>query len=220
MKYIVLDSGAIISLAMNNLLWTLEELKKKTKIEFIIPYSVKKEIVDKPMRSKKYKLEAIQIKSLISNSIIREEKRREVKKYLFACNNLFYVHNTPLRILQEAELEALILARDLNGGYVVDERTMRVLVESPEQLKKILENKLKAEVTINNKNLDLLKSEICCVPIIRSTELMYMAYEKGVFKDLLKGTTKKEFLDGLLWGLRLRGCSISTEEIKKLISLS
>ena len=220
MKSLVLDSGSIINLAMNDLLWTLEELGKKVKIEFIIPYSVRKEIIDKPMKSKKYKLEAIQIKKLFSEKILVEEKRINVNRYMDICNNLYYVNNNPLRIIQEAELEALVLAKELNAGYVVDERTIRMLVEGPEKLKKILENKLKSEVTINSKHLKILKEELCCVQVIRSTELMYVAYEKGVFNSLIKGITKKEFLDGLLWGLRLRGCSISTEEIKKLISIS
>ena len=66
MKTIVFDSGPIISLAMKNLLWTLEPLKKEFGGEFYIPYGVKKELIDKPLQGKKYKFEALQVLRLIN----------------------------------------------------------------------------------------------------------------------------------------------------------
>ena len=41
MKALVFDSSAIISLATNNLLWTVKHLKEKFGGEFILPASVK-----------------------------------------------------------------------------------------------------------------------------------------------------------------------------------
>jgi len=37
--------------------------------------------------------------------------------------------------------------------------------------------------------------------------------------NFVKNGNKKDILDGLLWGLRLRGCAISTEEINDMIKL-
>ena len=42
---------------------------------------------------------------------------------------------------------------------------------------------------------------------------MLIAYEKGFFDSL---GDKKQVLDGLLWGLRLRGCAISGREIDEI----
>ena len=47
--------------------------------------------------------------------------------------------------------------------------------------------------------------------VIRSTELIYVAYKKGLVK--LKG---KLVLDALLWALKFKGCSISGDEIREI----
>ena len=45
-----------------------------------------------------------------------------------------------------------------------------------------------------------------------------IAFEKGILEDYLVDG-KKELIDAILWGLRLRGCSISNEEIDELIKI-
>ena len=54
MKYLIFDAGPIISLTMNGLLPILEKLKKVFDGEFILTPSVKSEVIDRPMRIKKY----------------------------------------------------------------------------------------------------------------------------------------------------------------------
>jgi len=71
MRSIVFDTGPIISIATNNLLWVLEELKKRYDGEFYITSAVKKEVMDKPLRSKMFKLEALQIMFYISKGVIK-----------------------------------------------------------------------------------------------------------------------------------------------------
>ena len=49
---------------------------------------------------------------------------------------------------------------------------------------------------------------------------MTVAFELGLFKEYEnKFTNKKEIFEGILWGLKLRGCAISTEEIDELIKI-
>ena len=55
----------------NNLLDIFEQLKKKFKGNFIISNAVKKEVIDHPMKTRKYKLEAIMISDLIQNNILK-----------------------------------------------------------------------------------------------------------------------------------------------------
>ena len=54
MKSLVFDSGPIISLATNNLLWVLEPLKNKFNGKFFITQAVKGEIVERPLETKKF----------------------------------------------------------------------------------------------------------------------------------------------------------------------
>ena len=103
-------------------------------------------------------------------------------------------------------------------AYVVDERTMRLLIENPKSLKRLLENKLHCNVTMDNKLVKGFKDMIKDIKVIRSIELVTIAYEKGLLnKFITNHVTPADLLDGLLWGLRLRGCSISNEEIDDLM---
>ena len=71
MKTIVLDSSSIISLATNDLLWLLRDLKNFADVRFLIPENVKKELVDNPLNTKYYKLEAIMINNYISQGLLQ-----------------------------------------------------------------------------------------------------------------------------------------------------
>ena len=54
------------------------------------------------------------------------------------------------------------------------------------------------------------------VKVIRSTELVLMAYEFGLLDKYLINVSREQLLDALLWGLKIRGCSISNEEVESL----
>ena len=89
----------------------------------------------------------------------------------------------------------------------------------------MLEKKLHTKIIINKENLNYFKKETRNIKIIRSSELMIIAYELGLFKDyedikkLIENNFKKELLNGILWGLRLKGCAISTDEINEIIKI-
>ena len=224
MADLIFDTSSIISLATNNLLDKLIELKKKFKGDFIISNAVKKEILDNPITSKKYKLEAIMISELIQNNIFRVNSNinaeQKTTRLLDICNNIFSAYGNNIHILDRAEVEALVFTQLLKGVYIVDERNIRLMVEDYKKLTLLLERKLDTKIKINNQNLRLFKSEISNINIIRSAELMAVAFEMGLFKEYEnKYANKKDILDGILWGLRLRGCAISTEEIEELIKI-
>ncbi|MGK0209624.1 MAG: hypothetical protein ACI83O_000904, partial [Patescibacteria group bacterium] len=68
-KYIIFDAGPIISMSMNGLLPLLEKLKENFDGKFILTPAVKREVVDKPMRIKEFKIEAIKVKYLIEKGV-------------------------------------------------------------------------------------------------------------------------------------------------------
>jgi hypothetical protein len=205
---------------MNSLLNILGLLKKKFRGEFLISKKVKEELVNRPMKGKKFKLEALQILKEINSDVLKiygGNLRNKSLEVLKVANRVFRADDY-IKILDLAEVESLVIANELNGTYVVDERTMRMLVEDVRGLKRLLEKKLKRRVLVNENNLKLFREKIKDIKIIRSVELGYVAYSLGLLKEL-DGRYKKELLDGLLWGLKLRGCAISSEEIRKIEAL-
>jgi len=228
MKSIVFDAGTIISLTTNNLLWILEPLKTKYKGEFYIPLSVKRELIDKPLKTKKFKLEALQVLSIINKGILTvyDDKHLKVEKAQISnlANNMFLTRKRPLTVVHEGEIAAVATAFYLKAdALAIDERTMRVLIEDPSLLTKLYKRKLHMEIKINKKNMEAFTNLVHQVKVIRSTEVTMVAYELGLLDEWMKKNGKieplltKELLDGLLWGLKIRGCSISKDEIAELL---
>lgn len=220
-KTIVFDSSSIISLTTNNLLWTLKPLKKLFNGKFQIPKAVRHELIDTPLHSKKFKLEAMRANQIIKEGTLEVAEHLEVDKLTNDINSIFTAKGKTIRIVSEGEVEAMVLAKEKNAGaYVVDERTMRLLIEFPERMHKVLQSKLHTKVTINRNLMKQLKTYTKGIKVIRSSELMMVAFEKGILKDMMADNNKNEFVDALLWGLRLRGCGISTNEIETLKRLA
>lgn len=229
MNKIVFDSSTIISLSINNLLWVLRDLKKMHPVEFCITDSVKKEIVDNPLKTKKYKLKAIQVLSLINEGVFQvcgNGKLTKRTNYLLDIANSIYLRgNEPIKIIHTGEMEAVVLAQKLNASLVmIDERTTRLLIEKPEKLDNLLKKKLHIDIKINKEMLKTFKKEVKMIKIARSTELVIYALSQNILKKYLKSangidlaTLKKELITGLIWGLRLNGCSITDSEIVYLI---
>ena len=224
MKSMVFDSSTIISLSLNNLLYLLPELKHRFNGQFFITEAVKKELIDNPMHSRKFKLEALQIHQLILDNTIEiygQQLEKQTQHLLNLINNLFKAENHFIRLVDQAEVESLVLANLLKATYAVDERTIRMLVEDPNELKNLFEKKLHTKITINQDNLKELKKEID-INILRSSELGLVAYSLGLLKNLTQRdhltdyNLKRELVDGILWGLKLNGCSISQEEIEQV----
>lgn len=217
MKYIIFDSGPIINFAMNGLLPVLKKLKKEFDGEFLITKEVRQEIIDTPMNIKKYELEALQIKQLFDEGIIKhanlsvqqiDELRIKREEIMNMANTTFYANNHPLHLIEKGESAALALSLMTKESNVIaiDERTARMLCENPENLRKLLQKKLNTNITANKKNYEFFKK----FKVIRSTELAYIAFNKGLI-DL----KDKNTLEAMLYALKYHGCSISEEEIEE-----
>ncbi|MBL7051779.1 MAG: hypothetical protein ISS01_01690 [Nanoarchaeota archaeon] len=223
MKTLIFDSSSLITIAMNNLIWILEPLKKKFKGEFCISASVRNEILDVPLQGKKFKLEAMQLRSEVQKKVLclREDvSSEELLKVQRIANKIFHARGKPMKVLHEGEIGALLLVKKLNAdALVVDERSTRMLIESPRDLAKILQNKMHTPVKIDEKALKQFQELFKDVKIIRSVELGLVAYEMGLFDKYAIDGMKKDVLDGVIWAMRLRGCSISSQEIEEILKL-
>ena len=178
------------------------------------------------MSSKKFKFEALQVGFRIRKAVLSVVETPQIKalaeELLELSNKTFKVRGNWLKIVHYAEMEALASTIVLNASAVViDERTTKLLVEDPEALVRTLSTHLKAKVSVNKKNLDKIRRWVKNVRIVRSVELVIVAYEKGILdKYLLDGKkARKTLVESLLWGVKLRGCAISREEIDELVAL-
>ena len=220
-KAIIFDSGALISFSMNGITDLIAKLKEHFNGKFLVTQEIKKEIVDKPIKIKRFELEALKLKSLLDTKVLEMPSSLGIKdseittsasKYLKVANSTFQGTKRPIHLLDMGECSCLALSRILTEKkikniLVVDERTTRMLVEKPENLRSILEKKIHTQITIKKENLKFFKG----FGIIRSAELVYVAYKKGLTK--LKGNL---VLDALLYAVKFKGSAISGDEIEQI----
>ncbi len=219
MKILIFDASSLITLSMNCLTSILSDLKKKFGGKFIITKSVKYETVDKPLQIKRFELEALRINELIKNNIVEppssvgidEDKIREKARDLVKRINYSYIARGEfMNILHEGELSCIALSllaseKGMENVIVIDERTTRMIIEKPENLRRLFEIKLHTKVQLKD-DLSFLKK----IKIIRSSEIAYTAFKQGLI-PLKNGNV----LDALLYATKFKGCSISGQEIEE-----
>jgi len=240
-KAIIFDASTLISLAMNGLLSTLEELKKVFNGSFLITPDVKKEVIDKPLTITRFKLEALRVKHLLDKGVLELSNEKGIQKrtqdILDMANSSFEGKGKDIKLVSAGEISCLALSEILSKKKIlnvvaIDERTTRMFVESPDKLKDFLERKMHIKITSGtappgvppkgtrtssrpqNTSLRGNNFEIFKnFKIIRSAELVYIAHKKKLVK-----IGNGQLLDALLWAVKFKGCSISNEEIKEIKS--
>jgi len=224
MKALVFDTGPIISLATNNLLQILRPLQERFKGDFYITKGVHYEIIERPLKSRRFKFEALQVERVIEEGILQiyEDKKIETraKQILDQVNSCFKARNQYVKAVQLAEVETLILSKELNASAtIVDEMITRLLIENPGEIQNLMSRRLREPVDVNKANLRQIQKTFKDIKILRSAELVTVAYEMGVLNKYLVNIphAKKELLDGLLWGVKLNGCAISEKEIADIL---
>lgn len=230
-RVLVFDTGPVISLTVNNLLSTLERLKEGYPGRFVIPESVKGELVDEPLRTKKFMFEAMQVQRLITAGVLEVVEDSGTKELtlelLRLANNSFAAKGKAIQIVQYGEMASIAAANLLDAeALVMDERITRELIEHPKHLADLMERRLHTAVTVNNENVSLLQRYISKAKIIRSVELVAVAFESGLLDRYIAAGEEKaipqvrqKLLESVLWGLKMNGCAVSSKEIEKLIEL-
>jgi hypothetical protein len=222
-KAIIFDSSSLINFAMNGLLLEFRELKELFGGKFLITKAIAEEIIDKPMKIKRFELEALKLKELLEDKIIElpasvgiddGKISKMTTDILNIANNTFFGRNNAMHIIDTGEASCLALSKLLNEKGVrnvlsVDERTIRLLGEKPENLLEIFKKKLHTSIIVKRENFKIFKD----FKFIRSAELIYIAYKKGIVK--LKNHNIL-ILDALLYALKFNGCSISDDEISEI----
>lgn len=223
-KILIFDASTLISFSMAGLLPEIRELKKTFKGKFIISQKVKEEAIDTPIKIKRFQLEALKIKALLEDGILElpislglDDKliRTKANEILDIANTAIYGAGKDIHLIDLGECTALAISKMLNDKKIenviaIDERTTRSLSETPNELKEYLERKLHTKMTIKQDKIDFFKE----FKFIRSTEIIYVAYKKGILR--LKGS---ENLSAVLYALKYKGCAISGKEIQEIKKL-
>src|SRR3989338_2111789 len=226
MKSLIFDAGPIISLATNNLLWILEPLKKKFNGKFYITEAVRKEVVDRPLETKKFKFEAIQVESLIEKGVLEIIDnvfiRENTPRLLNTANEIFGAYGNYMKIVHFAEISVIAAAVNINSdAIVIDEKTTRFLIENPRMIVEILKKTLHTSISVNENNLKEFNNTIKDIKAIRSIELVTIAYEQGLLNNYITkmADARKDLLEGVLWGVKLNGCAVSKDEIEQIVRM-
>jgi hypothetical protein len=224
MKALIFDSGTLINLSMNGLLYILEALKKNFDGKFLITKKVKYETVDRPIGINKYELGALRIADLIERGILEFPESLGIKDFnlnqktvdfMNRANHSLKADGNWVNLVAEAEMSCLALSQELTEMGIeniisIDERTTRILAEKPENLERLMSEKLHQRIELAVNNFEAFAS----FRFIRSTELVYVAYKKGLI-----GLTGKKVLEALLYATKFKGSSVSFEEIDELKKL-
>ncbi len=223
MKALIFDSGALINLSMNGLLYLIEDLKKDFKGKFFITRSVKYELIDRPINVQKFELGALEIQNLVDKSILElptsivdeQELDRETQELMDIANHFISVGGQWVNLVSKAEISCLALDNELRRqGWetmiAIDERTTRILGEDPQKLEKLMSERLHQRAQIVAKNLRVFSQ----YRFIRSSELVFVSYKKGLIR--LSG---KKALEAALYATKFKGSAISFEEIETLKKL-
>lgn len=216
MSRIVCDASSLISLSDNCLLWVLQSVGA----EFLVPAAVKAELVDQPLRSRKFELKALRIKEFITRGAVRLADEDGVKEHAMEitrlANALFKYGSHNVRILHEGESESIALVKKLGtDALMIDERTTRLLIEDLEGLKSYIQHRTGFDLKMNNQVARDIRNQLEGTSVIRSSELLAYAFEKGAL-DELGGLGA---LHASLYGLKFSGCAITSDEIEEYVKM-
>jgi hypothetical protein len=221
-KAIIFDSGVLISFSMNGMTEIIKKLKGIFSGKFLITPEVKNEVIDIPLKIKKFELEALKIKQLLDLGVLEMPSSLGIKdsditgttkSIMNIANTCFHTRERDIHLLDVGEASCIALSKVLaekgiKNVLAIDERTTRMLVERHENLREFLEKKLHVNISVNHESVKFFRN----FNIIRSPELAYVAYKKGLV-DLKDG---KIVLDALLYAMKFKGSSISGDEIEEM----
>lgn len=221
-RILFFDAGPIITLVMSRLVWILPELKKKFGGKFYITPGVKRELVERPLGIKRFEFEALQVMKLIRDGTLEvydKVPKSRVQQLQNLANSSFKIGSRNMDIIQTGEMEAVTCAIQTNASAVVmDERTLRLFIEDNKQMEKLLEIRFKKDVIADKSKMEDFSKQLKEVKIIRSIELVAVAYKMGLLNDYVpdqKGG-KRTLVDSILWAAKYNGSAVTTQEINEM----
>lgn len=215
MSVVICDSSSLISLSETCNIEALGFLSKNSRMRFYISPAVEKEIIFNPLNYTQHAFSAMRLKKQVLDGVLKVASANPKPEYdaLYdLSNHLFSVNGNPLKILQAGELECMAVYRKVRAdAMLVDEKTARLVIESPRKLLETLRAEYRSRVDLNESAGVKLEELLSGVKVFRSSELLALAYGKGFF-DGYKPVAADAF-HAAEYAARNAGCSISAKEL-------
>lgn len=214
LKAVSCDSSSIITLSSNCLLWLLD----KFEADFLIPVYVRKEILDNPLHTKKYALEAMRNGLMVGGPLKVEKTDPKLRDKIVRLSNTLLMHKgKAIDIIQKGEADALALAVEKKiDTLLVDEKNTRLMLEDKELLRKVAQKRTGKSIEVNGGVAREIDKLLKGIRAIRSSELVAVAVKRGLVDWPYP---KKDVLRSLLTAVKFSGCAISSQEITETINI-
>ena len=224
-KVLFFDAGPIITLVLSRLVWILPKLKEHYGGKFYITPAVKTELVNRPLGIKRFEFEALQVMKLIRDGVLEVYKdvpEKGIEELDQLANTSFKIKNKGMDIIQTGELETVASALKIGADAVVmDERTLRLFIENNKEMKKLLKIRFKKEIQVDSIKMNNFSSHFKNLNIVRSIELVAIAYKLGFLEDYIppQKNGRDLLVDSVLWASKFNGCAVTVHEIEEIKQL-
>src|SRR3990167_6606878 len=97
------DMGPLISLTMSRLIWILPLLKEKFGGSFYITPAVQRELIERPLTTKRFEFEALESLKLIREGTLEVYDKvsgQKIKSIAAVANSSFFVNEKNVDVLQ------------------------------------------------------------------------------------------------------------------------
>lgn len=220
-KVIFFDAGPAISLIISRLVWILPLLKEQFNGKFYITPAVKKELVERPLTTRRFQFEALQVIKLINDGVLEvynKVPQQTASQLINLANSTFQVDGKNIDIIQSGEIESVSCALELNATVVMDERTLRLFIEKPSGMVKLLESRFMKDVTVDKKQMNKFQQLLKNISILRSIELVGVAYKKGWLDSYLppEKNGRELLVESVLWATKYSGCAVTDHEVEEI----
>lgn len=212
MSSFIVDSSTIISLASSCLLDVFRKFHERGN-RFILPPWVYDEVVNRPLQIERFEFEGYRVKKLVDEGVFEVYPNKKISKEAMEfsryINNSFFAKNQPIKVIHPADAEGIFLTKRLGDALIVDERNMRLTIENPMKIKKVLQRRLHTQIKVNKDNLKKALEYVGNVPVLRSIDLVSIAWER----NLIDFNKDRNALKAMLLSLKYAGCTISFDEV-------
>ncbi len=216
---IVFDSSSLISVGQSCLIEVLHGLHDAMNAEFVIPKSVFREAVRRPLRIRRFELNAVRLGKAVDEKwlhVVGLQGRGSAEEIMRTANSCFYIRGKPVALLQRGEVDALALALQLKAAaLVIDERTARMLVEAPFKLRDLMQSRHMEKIAVDRGKAESFGLLFKGLSIVRSVELIALAFELGLLGRELQQS--KQALHAALYAAKYSGCAVSSREIEQFL---
>ena len=127
MRHLLFDASALISFGITGTLPLLEKLKKDYRGQFLIPTTIKGEIVDNAIKNQRFKYQGYQLKKLLDTKVLKiideTPYKADIQRLSELANSTFSARGRAIKIIHPGEIALLVIAHkgSADDAVVVDE---------------------------------------------------------------------------------------------------